>query len=682
MITVNPEVFSDIEMPRTICSLEAFQPAPKDESRFVRDFWWNWDYVDGIDPTLQENIDASGRRPTKDPPFEHTIARTETIDYLISLTVSNQDRSCFHTTVKPLTLYPLPTASLFVLESEIANCDPLTVNFRNVSNNSARPNSETGMTYLFNFGDGSLPVIRTDTSSVRYVYHNPSVINVMRQPTLTATNQWGCSFTTNPLTITVYPQVKAAFHLELDPNECSPRNVRIRNASVGHTEFYFWAKDEMFFGGERVNLPELWQGSFATSNNYEDENIAVTLRVSSAVGDMTCEDFDTQYIRVLAKPQARFTATPMLTTFPAGPFTLDNLIPPVESVHYNHLWSWNESMSGFPPNNFSTLINPLPLRLHEWGRFDVMQRVTHRGNGICRDSMVLTVNITPPAVIANFDDVSPQCAPYEVAFRNTSRYGVSFQWDFGDGHISAAQNPVHTFAEAGRYEVTLTAWGHSGDRDHRTKIIEVHPTPKPNFTVHPHFLFAGQPVRGYNYTSHLMPDGRQYDIWYEWDWGDGSALDTIRQPSHHYHKAGKYQVTLRVGTFTEPMCSDFFEYSPLIEVETSGSMNFPNTFRPMLPGAGGDIDRDGYGNPDSKVPPGGYLNYLFYPPVMSPTERYRMTIFNRAGIMIFETDQPDHGWNGYYRGRICEEGVYTFKVEGVFSTGESFSRTGDILLLW
>ncbi len=44
-----------------------------------------------------------------------------------------------------------------------------------------------------------------------------------------------------------------------------------------------------------------------------------------------------------------------------------------------------------------------------------------------------------------------------VTFTNTSKYADSYSWDFGDGNSSSDPNPVHTYANAGVYDVKLTA---------------------------------------------------------------------------------------------------------------------------------------------------------------------------------------------------------------------------------
>lgn len=55
-------------------------------------------------------------------------------------------------------------------------------------------------------------------------------------------------------------------------------------------------------------------------------------------------------------------------------------------------------------------------------------------------------------------------APLDVTFTDDST-GVptSWRWSFGDGATSNAQNPMHTYAAAGYYTVTLVATNANGD---------------------------------------------------------------------------------------------------------------------------------------------------------------------------------------------------------------------------
>ncbi len=70
------------------------------------------------------------------------------------------------------------------------------------------------------------------------------------------------------------------------------------------------------------------------------------------------------------------------------------------------------------------------------------------------------------AVMAKFSmEGTNQEAPADVKFINKSENAVSYSWDFGDGETSTEENPTHTYAEKGEYEVNLVAEGEDGSTD-------------------------------------------------------------------------------------------------------------------------------------------------------------------------------------------------------------------------
>ena len=66
-------------------------------------------------------------------------------------------------------------------------------------------------------------------------------------------------------------------------------------------------------------------------------------------------------------------------------------------------------------------------------------------------------------------------APLLVSFTDLSMpAATSWSWDFGDGNGSSAQNPTHTYTEAGLYSVSLTASSLVGsDTETKTGLIQV-----------------------------------------------------------------------------------------------------------------------------------------------------------------------------------------------------------------
>lgn len=74
------------------------------------------------------------------------------------------------------------------------------------------------------------------------------------------------------------------------------------------------------------------------------------------------------------------------------------------------------------------------------------------------------ITVVAPAPIADFTS-GPTAgeAPLTVAFSNNSSGEITdYRWDFGDGTLSRAANPAHTYNRAGDYDVSLTVSGPYG----------------------------------------------------------------------------------------------------------------------------------------------------------------------------------------------------------------------------
>lgn len=61
----------------------------------------------------------------------------------------------------------------------------------------------------------------------------------------------------------------------------------------------------------------------------------------------------------------------------------------------------------------------------------------------------------------------------EVSFTNFSQHATGYSWDFGDDNTSTDENPTHTYAEEGTFEVILTATNDAGESVTRSEMVEV-----------------------------------------------------------------------------------------------------------------------------------------------------------------------------------------------------------------
>ncbi len=124
---------------------------------------------------------------------------------------------------------------------------------------------------------------------------------------------------------------------------------------------------------------------------------------------------------------------------------------------------------------------------------------------------------------------------------------ASYDWNFGDGGSSSAQNPSHTYSAAGSYNVELTVTDDAGasSSDITTATIEsttpVNQPPSANVNG-PYSGIAGQPI-SFSSAGSNDPDGTT--LTFEWDFGDGTA-SAQANPNHTYSTADSYTVTLTV----------------------------------------------------------------------------------------------------------------------------------------
>ncbi|MBI3711627.1 MAG: PKD domain-containing protein [Burkholderiales bacterium] len=115
---------------------------------------------------------------------------------------------------------------------------------------------------------------------------------------------------------------------------------------------------------------------------------------------------------------------------------------------------------------------------------------------------------------------------------------ASYAWNFGDNATSTAQNPSHTYAAAGSYNVALTVTDNQGATNTVTKSVTVtaaNQAPVANFTS----SISGLTV---SFTdSSTDADGSIASR--AWNFGDAST-STLQNPSHTYAAAGTYTVAL------------------------------------------------------------------------------------------------------------------------------------------
>ena len=218
------------------------------------------------------------------------------------------------------------------------------------------------------------------------------------------------------------------------------------------------------------------------------------------------------------------------------------------------------------------------------------------------------------------------------------------KWDFGDGNTSTEINPDHIYEKEGDYSVSLIVNTTDGCIDTVTKIVTVKPYPVVdlgNDTLVPA-------------CSSLSLDAGNPGSSYLWSTGAISQYIELKELSND---TNVWVVVDKKGCLT----SD----SILIDVETvQEKLYFPNAFTP-----------DGDGNNDIFSAIG----------LTNDVSVYHLVIFNRWGQQVFETSNPNDGWDGRYTGEILGPAVYAYKVayriERSCTGGQDFSELATVTLV-
>jgi gliding motility-associated-like protein len=88
--------------------------------------------------------------------------------------------------------------------------------------------------------------------------------------------------------------------------------------------------------------------------------------------------------------------------------------------------------------------------------------------------------------------------------------------------------------------------------------------------------------------------------------------------------------------------------------------------------------------PNSFTPDGNEHNQYFLPIITSGVDLYdyQMTIYNRWGEIIWESNDPKVGWDGTYNNIMCPDGSYTWVLRfGVLETDEIKEYHGNLTII-
>ena len=268
--------------------------------------------------------------------------------------------------------------------------------------------------------------------------------------------------------------------------------------------------------------------------------------------------------------------------------------------------------------------------------------------------------LMPPLPVSTFEPDTSGCSPLTVSFINNSINAESFLWDFGDRVFSVDSNPVHTYYTPGNYIVSLTATNIAGQSIHNN-VIKVYQNPTAVFNVYPTEVTNNAQIVIFSNFSY-------YNSLNLWKFGDGTT-STEESPWHKYETEGTFNITLIVTS--NEGCIDSAKFASPVNVKFNvGEIKFPNAFVWNRTGPNGGYWQEG--NIDDGIFRPHFENVL----------EYNLKIFNRWGVLIYESNELQKGWDGYFgNGYLALQGVYVWHAVGRFIDGKYFDKVGDVTFL-
>lgn len=140
---------------------------------------------------------------------------------------------------------------------------------------------------------------------------------------------------------------------------------------------------------------------------------------------------------------------------------------------------------------------------------------------------------------------------------------------------------------------------------------------------------------------------------WDWEFGDGTFDDGPSQ-QHSYEIGGTFEVVMIATSAIG--CKDTITKN--VEVIQPYRIWMPNAFTP---------------NGDAR-------NEKFMP-VTTSVANYNLNIFNRWGTLVFQSNDPDEGWNGKFGAGDASEGVYVYVLSTSDLCGKKDVRKGTFMLV-
>lgn len=647
---------------------------------------WQWNFGDGT-------VQSFGS-----PPFQHTYNTAGT--YSVKLIVTDA-AGCIDSLIRAnLVTATAPKALFKALDT--LSCPGATVTFQNNSTSSLPLNS------TWDFGDGST-TSTVGTTTVTHSYATAGDYTVK----LLIVDPAGCA---DSLIKNLYVHVEspvASFTVSDSASSCIPLQVQFTNTSTYFSSL-FWDFNP---GNTILTNPVHY---YSLPGSYPVMLIATSRGGCKDTAYKTITLYDTAGSRIDYLPLGG--CKPLSVTFTAftnGPVT--------------YLWDFGDGTSQTTTTATTNHV------YNSFGNFLPKIILQDPAGCLIPVSGIDTIHIIGAAAKFGFDK-NLLCDNGLISFTDSSTFNdpiISYNWDFGDGGTSTQQNPVHQYNAPGNYSVSLSIQTQSGCSDILTIPNAIKVIQSPSITI------AGDTIACVN--SSLLHSGvfnfpDTSIVTWSWNFPNGNNSNQQNPPAQTYNTAGNFIVSAIVTNSSG--CKDTalqnIIINPLPTVAMPGTMTIQNGFPQIIPAiysaniinwvwspalglsctdcpqptAGSKFNTDytvtftdinGCVNtglihiivicknanlfmPNTFSPNGDGSNDLFYPRGKGLDRVKSLRIFDRWGEVVFEknnfpVNDPLYGWDGTYKGKKPQAGVYVYQVEVYCDNGDIIKIDGNVALI-
>ncbi len=418
-------------------------------------------------------------------------------------------------------------------------CNPLDVTFTNTS-------IQPGVTYTWQWGDGSADEVTTTAASISHRFENTSTSVQRRYMVRLLANNTatGCSATTSQ-EVVVYPQVQANVVPSVTEG-CGPLQLSFQNNSQ-NADTHSW----------RIVRTDNGTEVFASTNRIPDVPLLTNATASPLVFQVTyvatspqgCTSQQQHDITVYPGIAAAFNMD--VSSAACGPTTVTFTNTNIQAgVEYS--WNWGDGTAAEVTTTEAQIQHVFTNDRIDRSRFyEVTLTATNTAYG-CKSVFRQTVTVNPTLLVNVQPDKQVICAPDKVVFANRSQNVSTHEWWYrlkGTTDKLEVRNSAeveyeftNTTDAVQEMEVVYVGTNPSGCSATAVHTITVYPSLEPAFMVdddQPNLPNAVVTIT--NTTPHAS-------AWsYQWNFGDGTTSTEVNPAPKTYNAYGTYIITLTIS---------------------------------------------------------------------------------------------------------------------------------------